>query len=65
VKADEDIAMLNEHSQNEPAASTPSHRPVGGAILEAQGREIPITETMIQRACRELENVSFQAPRRA
>ncbi len=57
--------MLNEHSQNEPAASTPSHRPVGGAILEAQGREIPITETMIQRACRELENVSFQAPRRA
>ncbi|MFZ6046466.1 PA1571 family protein [Pseudomonas sp. CR3202] len=29
-------------------------RPVGGAIIDAQGREIPITETMIQRACQEL-----------
>ncbi|MCY1202735.1 hypothetical protein D9M72_142290 [compost metagenome] len=29
-------------------------RRVGGAIIDAQGREIPITETMIQRACREL-----------
>ncbi|MFC5696338.1 PA1571 family protein [Pseudomonas sp. GCM10022186] len=29
-------------------------RPVGGAIIDAQGREIPITESMIQRACQEL-----------
>jgi hypothetical protein len=29
-------------------------RPVGGAIIDALGREIPITETMIQRACQEL-----------
>ncbi|MBU3054856.1 MULTISPECIES: PA1571 family protein [Pseudomonas] len=29
-------------------------QPVGGAIIDAQGREIPITETMIQQACREL-----------
>lgn len=28
---------------------------VGGAIIDAQGREIPITEQMIQRACSELE----------
>ena len=27
----------------------------GGAIIDAQGREIPITENMIQHACRELE----------
>ena len=27
----------------------------GGAIIDAQGREIPITEVMIQRACRELD----------
>lgn len=30
-------------------------RPVGGSIIDAQGREIPITEDMIQRACRELD----------
>ena len=30
-------------------------RPVGGAIIDAQGREIPITEQMILQACRELE----------
>lgn len=27
----------------------------GGALIDARGREIPITESMIQRACRELE----------
>ncbi len=30
-------------------------RPVGGAIIDAEGREIPITEIMIQRACQELQ----------
>lgn len=30
--------------------------PVCGSIIDAQGREIPITEQMIQQACRELEN---------
>ena len=32
-----------------------SQQPVGGAIIDEQGQEIPITESMIQRACRELE----------
>ncbi|MBC9250547.1 hypothetical protein A9179_09705 [Pseudomonas alcaligenes] len=27
----------------------------GGCIIDAQGREVPITEQMIQQACRELE----------
>ena len=31
------------------------HALIGGAIIDAQGREIPITENMIQHACRELE----------
>ena len=30
-------------------------QPVGGAIIDAEGREIPITEQMILQACRELE----------
>lgn len=28
---------------------------LGCAIIDAQGREVPITEDMIQNACRELE----------
>ncbi|WP_372873970.1 PA1571 family protein, partial [Pseudomonas sp.] len=32
-----------------------SQQPVGGAIIDEQGQEIPITENMIQRACQELE----------
>jgi len=36
-------------------APAQSQQPVGGAIIDEQGQEIPITESMIQRACRELE----------
>ncbi|NVZ50016.1 hypothetical protein HX792_06695 [Pseudomonas sp. B6002] len=28
---------------------------LGCSIIDAQGREVPITEAMIQQACRELE----------
>lgn len=31
------------------------HEPVGGSIIDEQGREVPITEDMVQEACRELE----------
>ena len=43
-------------------ASVPQHNTLtrqallGGAFIDAQGREIPITESMIQRACRDLEH---------
>lgn len=30
-------------------------KPVGGAIIDEQGREVEITEHMIQDACEELE----------
>lgn len=36
-------------------------QPVGGAIIDAQGREVPITENMIQRACNELEKGQSRA----
>lgn len=47
------------HSPQQPSQQrfiprTPQ-QPSGGAIIDAQGREIPITEQMIQQACRELE----------
>jgi hypothetical protein len=40
------------------------NRPVGGAIIDADGREIPITETMIRRACRELDKQWIAAAKR-
>lgn len=37
----------------------------GGAIIDGQGREIPITEVMIQRACRELDRSLEQEQKQA
>ncbi|WP_347905108.1 PA1571 family protein [Pseudomonas purpurea] len=34
---------------------TQPHQSLGCAIIDAQGREVPITEDMIRNACRELE----------
>lgn len=38
--------------------------PVGGFVIDAQGREIPITEDMIQQACNALEKAQQQAAKR-
>ncbi|BBP82492.1 MULTISPECIES: PA1571 family protein [unclassified Pseudomonas] len=40
-------------------------QPVGGAIIDAQGREIPITEGMIQHACKELDRQSVSTRKQA
>ncbi|WP_017939299.1 PA1571 family protein [Zestomonas thermotolerans] len=45
------------------AASRPQDKDTGGAIIDAQGREIPITEQMVRRACRKLDKNSMGAPR--
>jgi len=48
---------MNVHPQTSERRIIPLHpqQPLGGAIIDAQGREIPITEQMIQRACSELQ----------
>lgn len=38
--------------------------PVGGFVIDARGREIPITEEMIQQACNALEKAQQQAAKR-
>ena len=35
--------------------------PIGGFVIDAQGREIAITEEMIQQACNALEKAQKQA----
>ena len=48
-------------TQQQPATTTlrviplKPQQQVGGAVIDDQGREVPITEHMIQRACSELE----------
>lgn len=44
--------------------SSPADAPVGwgAAIIDAQGREVPITESMIRRACDQL-SASWVFPR--
>jgi hypothetical protein len=45
--------------QQNPQKTSPM--PLGGFVIDAQGREIPITEEMIQQACRALEKAQQQA----
>lgn len=47
--------MSLQHGNETP--KTPKHpQPhVCGSIIDGQGREIPITEQMIQKACKDLE----------
>jgi hypothetical protein len=51
-----------QSSQQNPKKSTPT--PVGGFVIDAQGREVPITEEMIQQACAALEKTEQQAAKR-
>lgn len=48
----------NLHSDNLPAGDKDFN---GAALIDAQGREIPITEDMVQQACAHLER-AWQYP---
>ncbi|WP_177431578.1 MULTISPECIES: PA1571 family protein [Pseudomonas] len=47
--------MSLQHSSANTQQRSAQPVPVHGSIIDAQGREIPITEQMIQQACSELE----------
>jgi hypothetical protein len=49
------MGLQNSTNQTLEVKRTQPHQAVGGSIIDAQGREIPITEDMIQDACQELE----------
>ncbi|MHC6224843.1 PA1571 family protein [Pseudomonas sp. X10] len=57
--------MSLQHS-SQTQKTTPQPQPqVCGSIIDAQGREIPITEQMIQDACKELEKSRGEKSRKA
>jgi hypothetical protein len=45
---------LQDNTAQHPSTQQPQE-PVGGFIIDGQGREVPITEDMIQYACNALE----------
>ena len=49
--------MSLQHSSDDKiqVIRTQPHQSLGCSIIDADGREIPITEDMIQKACSELE----------
>lgn len=51
------------HSQQQNSQKAPT-MPIGGFVIDALGREIPITEEMIQQACTALEKAQKQAENR-
>jgi hypothetical protein len=44
-----------KQSSEHPNDQAEAQQPVGGAIIDAEGHEVPITEGMIQQACEELD----------
>ncbi|MEW9679032.1 PA1571 family protein [Pseudomonas sp. TE50-2] len=46
--------MSLQHTDT-PKTQPPAQHQVCGSIIDAQGREVPITEQMIQKACKDLE----------
>lgn len=46
---------LQENSNEVPVVRATPQLPVGGAVLDKDGREILITEEMVQAACQECD----------
>jgi len=47
--------MSLQHGSDNPKPQTSPQTQVCGSLIDAQGREVPITEQMIQQACEVLE----------
>lgn len=55
---------MSLHDTAKPNTPQQQPLPVGGFIIDAQGREVPITEEMIQYACQALEQNRQSQPER-
>ena len=49
------MSLHNTANQPQQRNNQTRPMPVGGFVIDAQGREVPITEEMIQHACEALE----------
>lgn len=49
------MSLQNSRNEKIQVIRTQPNQSLGCSIIDADGREVPITEDMIQAACRELE----------
>jgi hypothetical protein len=49
------MSLQNSSEDKIQVIRTQPHQSLGCSIIDADGREVPITEEMIQKACSELE----------
>ena len=57
--------MSLQHSSDTTKTQTPPKPQVCGSIIDAEGREVPITEQMIQQACKTLEDSRVEKVKKA
>ncbi|MBK4998834.1 hypothetical protein IAE37_001110 [Pseudomonas sp. S31] len=57
--------MSLQHSSDTTKTQTPPQPRVCGSIIDAEGREVPITEQMIQQACKTLEDSRVEKVKKA
>ena len=58
--------MHQQATSNDPSRTTLTRQAMlGGAVIDTQGREIAITESMIQRACHDLAKHYVAAQKQA
>lgn len=55
--------VQSNHDHHTKPGCAPQHK-VAGALIDAQGREVPITEQMIQQACKALEESRVERVRK-
>ncbi|AGZ34359.1 MULTISPECIES: PA1571 family protein [Pseudomonas] len=56
------MSLQRSSDSQKPQNQPPSK--VCGSIIDAQGREVPITEQMIQQACKDLEDSRVEKVRK-
>lgn len=57
--------MSLQDNAAQPPTTKHQQEPVGGFIIDGQGREVPITEDMIKQACDALEEGRQRASQQA
>ncbi|MGC3892192.1 PA1571 family protein [Pseudomonas urmiensis] len=57
--------MSLQHSSETPKTTKPQHDLDCGSIIDAQGREVPITDEMIKKACEDLEKSRVERTNKA
>ncbi len=58
------MSLHNTANQSQQLNNQTRPMPVGGFVIDAQGREVPITEAMIQQACQLLEQSQQNRPQK-